>query len=651
MITNLRIHHQAFRRFAIHHQSNRLMKKILLTLLALVAWSATAQTTVHYGYTPDVLIGDEIQAQGTGENAFVAAMICLDPTTDPVVQRLKGQQIKGVRCFLRDKYEQKRQKYSQVMHTIGSADATPTTLVCNFKQGWNEILFDEPITIGDEKIFVGMQVYELRGTPYPFVSYAKASVPGGCWINLKREGWKEYTDRGTLCIQAILDDEAAPLLERTLFAQASSVPLTVAPSSLFKSQVYILNHSAQAVNSIELTNIGQGDTDPYVQTVNFDTPLEGYNARLVELPLRSGSELGTTQWMKLNVTAVDGKATQAARDGVSTLYVTEDAFVRIPLIEQFTSQRCTNCPFMIYYLDKAIEEFNDPVLYVTHHSGYQKDAFTKPMDEELLYLFGEENTFNPAVMYDRVVPKGEISPIIGASEASTAPYTAAMQAALLRPAMAKVVVDIEKEGDKVSCHVHGRINREMAASGEQLYLSVYLIENHLSTEEYMQMGLDGDGAPADIVERFKHNGIKRHIFNQEALGDPITLTDDCTYSMNYDAATIDKSWNWDNCQVVAFVHKVDKTNITNNEVLNAGSNRLNGIVNGIDAHRAEANYPVRFITDGQRMIQANLPLKHLEIYDLSGKRLHQQTSLTPGVYVVRYTLPNGQAGTQKLMVK
>lgn len=627
------------------------MKHIILGLLALISTGIYAQSAVHYGYTPDQFLSEDISAQGTGENYSVAGMICLDPATDPIMERLKGHQIKGVRCFLRAEYAQKRQQRSYIMHTIGDINAEATKVYHNFTEGWNEVMFDEPLTIGDEKLFLGLRVLETRSVPYPLVSYAKATVPGGSWINLKGEGWKEMTDRGTLFIQAILDDAAAEKLERSVYAQPASWPRTVAPAEMFNAQVYILNHTAEAINSITLSTLGQGDTAPHVQEVTFDTPLAAKGACTIDLPLRAGAETGTAQWLKLNVTHADGKATQTCATGSANLYVTHDAFRRIPLVEEFTSQLCTNCPFMIYYLDKAIEDFDESTLYVTHHSGFQKDAFTLPMDEDLLYLFGSDYTFNPAVMYDRRVMPGEEYPTIGAKEASSEPYKAALELAVQEPAMAKVLVDVDKTADGVSCHVHGRINAEMAASGVPLYLSVYLIEDSISTDEYIQMGMDAEDAPADLVETFRHNGVKRHVYNSISTGDPLTLSADNSFSVEFPAAAWNDKWVWDNCQVIAFVHKMNKEDIRENEVLNAGSNKLNHLINGIDGVRADASTKVRFKVDANGKLQANLPLQSVQLYDISGKQQSTRTHLNKGVYVVRYTLHNGESGTQKVMVR
>lgn len=627
------------------------MKRILFLFVALCGLTLSAQTVTHYGYAPDTLLVEELRALGAGENGFMAGMICLDPAVDPVVKRLKGKQVKGVRCYLRADYQQKRKKWSYVMHTTGAVDAEPTKLYCDFNEGWNEVYFDTPVTIGDDKLFIGYEVYELRGTPWPLVCYGKATVPGGCWINAKHEGWVENKGQGTLLIQAILEDEAAPLLANTVYAQVAETPLTVKPATLFPAGVYVLNHTNQPVSTIELATQGQGDTDVHMQTVTFDTPIAPYSARFHNMQIRSGAESGANQWLKVNVTKVDGVEAQEAFCTNTSLYITEDAFSRIPLVEEFTSQACINCPFMIYYLDKAIEEFGAPVLYVTHHSGFKKDAFSLPVDEELLYLFGEEGTSNPAVMYDRRVAVGDINPVVGASEASTTPYTNALTEASMHPAMAEVLVDVVEENGTIAPHVHGRINREMAASGDVLYLTTYLVEDSISVEDYPQLGLDEDGAPEDIMERFRHNGVKRHVFNTVGLGDVLTLDANNDFSVEYPAVAFDSKWNKKNCHVVAFVHKMDKENMAGNEVLNAGSSKFNSVVNGIDAVRSGATYDVRFSVGGDGVLRPNLPIKQLHVYDVAGKQVGTRGALRSGVYVVRYTLPNGVQGAQKLMVK
>ena len=189
-----------------------MIKKSLFLIVALYAYASSFAEVVRYGYAPETFAEEEMIAQGTGTNGFCAGMICLDPNNDPTVKRLEGHSIKGVRSYFLNDYKQSRQGRTMIMNAVGSLDAEITTKKCDFVAGWNEVYFDQPIVIGSEPIYVGLQVYELKGTPYPLITYAPADIKGGCWVNLENEGWMEYTQRGTLMIQAILDDEAAPKL-------------------------------------------------------------------------------------------------------------------------------------------------------------------------------------------------------------------------------------------------------------------------------------------------------------------------------------------------------------------------------------------------------------------------------------------------------
>lgn len=628
------------------------MKKYILSAIcACAAIMASAQEPVLYGYAPEQMAEATQIAQGQGANGFLAGLVCFDPATDPAWKRLEGHQVKGVRCYIRADYKQARQERSFIMHTVGSADATPTKKICDFLEGWNEIYFDEPLTIGSEPIFVGMQVYEQRGTSHPFVSYGSASVPGGCWINLNKEGWINYTNHGTLLIQAILDEEAAEKIDNMVYAQVATTPQTVAPSKTFDCEVYFNNHTDKTINNIELQTLGQGDETPYTAEVTFDTPLAPHEGRNIPMEIYAGSETGVSQWVQLTVSKINGEPAQEALPGKSYHYVTVDAFQRVPLVEEFTSQYCVNCPFMIYYLDKAMHEYEGELVYVTHHTGFANDIFTQPGEETLSYLFGAQSTFNPAVMYDRRVFEGEITPINAAQVAETTPYTEAFNAVAPMLAMAEVNIDFTYNANEATIQptVNGRINSELAAAGAETYLSVYLVEDSIPvTDEYFQIGLvEEEGAPEDLIESFRHNGVKRHVFT-EHIGTLLTLDGENKYTVSFDAINIDPTWNTDNMRMVAFVHLVDQEDLTKNEVLNAAQKRLS-TDNAVQNIHTDNN--ARFIINADRTITAPANVTSYHLYNPQGQYIPFGTRLLPGIYLVNYKTTSGATGTQKLLVR
>lgn len=630
------------------------MKKWFVALLLFLGGLATvhAQQLVRYGYCPESLTPEDGLAQGTGKNKYVAAMIGLDPSSDPALKRLKGRKIKGVRCYLRDDYKQASQKRSFVMVCEGVPTATPVKKICNFKAGWNEVYLDQPVTIGDEKLFVGYQVFETVGAPYPLLVDGAVSVPGGCWVNLDRKGWEEKKGRGTLMIQAILEEEAEPQLERTVYAQIARHPLTLKPDEEFSAAVYLKNMSGRPVTTLSLQTLGAGDEAPVVQTVDFEPALAPYDGRMLSLNIKSGKAVGTQQEMLLNVTTVEGEEALPALAGKSLLHVTQDAFLRIPLVEEFTSQFCPNCPYMIYYVEKAREVYEGPLLYVTHHTGFQNDAFTLKNEEELCYLFGEGQPYNPAIMFDRLMMEGENNVVLPSTgEPSHLPYLSRMEELAKRPAMAEVLVDVDTVAARLNCRVHGRINSEIAAAGTPLYLTVYLVEDGLTLDKYPQQGLDVDDAPADLVQNFRHNGVIRHSFTQAVKGDALEVAGDATFSVEFPALEWNKLWKSENCQVVAFVHKKNEANLAENEVLNAGSNRYNHLITGVEDVRAEQIAPVRFRVGADRVVRTDMPVRELRVYTLGGALCAPESPLLPGVYVARAVTAGGHIAVQKLLVR
>ncbi|MBQ8968744.1 MAG: hypothetical protein IJ064_03295 [Bacteroidaceae bacterium] len=603
------------------------MKRLILTLALLLGVAqlsivncqlsigTRAQAQVPYGYAPEGAANEELSALGIGnKSGFVQGMALFDPQTDAVLGRMKGQQIRGVRCYLRADYKQAKQKRSAILASTGSVSNIVRTTYADFTEGWNDVLFDEPLVIGDEPIFLGLQVYETVGTPYPLVTFAAATVPQSCLVNLSKSKWEEYTDRGTLLVSALVDESQAPQFSRAAYAQNTTHPQTVAPDRDFTGGLYIHNCSQETIRDVEIAMQGEGATAPTYLTLQLPSPLPPLGSTVVTARLRAGLTEGTSVAWTANVTRINGEEAQTARPGTTRLYVTYDDFQRTPLIEEFTSQRCVNCPQMAYFLDKALEEYGPNYVYVSHHTGFAEDVFTTQPDREVLYFFGGyANEYNPAIMYNRAILEGESNVIQGVRDMSPAPYLTALALASAMPAMAEV--NVEEEGDQV--RVYGRVARDLV--GQPLYLSCYLVEDGISVDKYYQKGMDDADAPADLADVFRHNGIILHYYTTEALGDQLSVGDNGAYSISYPAVT-KQGFGGTRRRLVAFIHKVDKENIRENQVLNATQTIL-----GTDGIRAIEDNDVLEKSSGN----AGQRMKN-EFYDLAGRRV---TKPVKGLYI------------------
>ena len=571
-----------------------------------------------YGYAPGNVQAEEVAGLGSGMNKFVQGMTLFDPASDPALARMKGKKVVGVRCYMRADYKQAKNKRSAALASTGTVGNIVRTQYADLLQGWNDVLFDEPLVIGDAPIYLGVQAYETIGTAYPLVVYTRAIVPHSCFINIGKTSWEEYTDRGTPLIMALVEDEAAACFERTAYAQNTTHPQTVAPERDFQGELYVHNFTSETILSVEIAMQGEGAASPTLRTITLPAPLPAYGSTIVSAQLRAGATESTTATWEATVTRVNGQEAQPGRPGVTQLYVTYDNFIRTPLIEEFTSQRCINCPQMAYFLEKALQEYEGDYVYVAHHSGFYEDVFTTQPDREILYVFGGyENEYNPAIMYNRAIMEGETKIIQGVRDMSPEPYKAALELAADMPAMAEV--NIESANGLVT--VSGRVARDLV--GKQLYLSCYLVEDGISTEEYPQLGMNDADAPADLADVFRHNGVILHYFTTDAIGDLLSTEANGAYSVTYPMAE-KAGFGGTARRLVAFVHKVNKENPYDTYVLNAAELQLDD-------------------DDGILEIK-NETLKTQEgVYDLSGRRLSAEanssffilhSSLKKGVYIM-----------------
>ena len=633
------------------------MRCAFLSAILLGGGMLPAMGEVYFGFAPLDPDYDSVTAQGTGKNAYAEASVTLDPAANVAVARLKGKKILGVRCYMRSDYPQKSKRTSSVNVRVGALDAEPEKIYADFFKGWNEIRFDTPVEIGDEAIHIGPMVYETSGNPYPFVSVPGGAMPGGYNISLNKGEWQKLSERGNLLMQLIVD--AAPEeLARVAIASPYGLPPVVAPDAAFLAGVTVHNFSATPIEEAEIMTVADDGAQSIPTVVSFDPPLAAGDSRNLEMSVPTGSKEDPQVGYAMSVSALNGEKCDGEVAVDFSLHVTSNAYLRVPLVEEFTSMNCVNCPFMAYYLDMAIEDFDRPLVYITRHTGFASDLFTLPSEKELLYLFGTKGTYNPAIMYDRTVwAESDACPVYGADpNPSPAAYKVALERSAARPAYAKILVDAKIESDGASCVVHGKIADGISIDG--LYLTTSLIENGIAAEgAYRQSGVydAADDAPEDLAERFKHNGIVRIEYNAGALGDPLEV-DAATreFRVEYPTRDVASGWNLDNCEIVAFISRVNKDDLTDNYVLNAGGNHWNravGDLSGVGAPLGDgaADWQVLVGADGRLLVTGDC--RRVEVYDMAGARLNAAAVPGRGIYIVRMQDRDGMWHSRKIAVR
>ena len=619
----------------------------IITLLSASLAMPTASATDYWGYAPHDPASSEISVQGSGGNNLIEVAIKLTPSTTPSLQ---GAKVTGVRCYLRTDYKQKTQKRTAVKLYRGSleGDAEVST-VDNFYAGWNEVMFSEPVVLDDQDVWVGYSVQESQGNSgiYPIGAYNAVSIDDVYYLRPGRyESWTAISDMGMPLIEAIIEpaESAQPV---AAIATITDFPLVVAPDAAFDCKAYVRNVSATPIGNVTITGTMADGTVTGSTTVTVNLP--AYGSALVPTTMMTGSELSSDVPMTIAVTAIDGKAVETNAPATIHLYVTEAAYTRIPLIEEFTGMTCVNCPFMFYYLDSALEEFGHQYTYVAHHDGYQKDLLTQTVDTELLYLFNG-STYNPAVMYDRRVFAGQTAPTFSASNVlGNEQYLTRINEARRQPALAEVSVRLNADS---TVTVSGHVAQGSQTADGEVYLSAYYVEDDLRLTDYFQKGASSDvasDAPDDFVEKFRHNGVIRSNLCTTTLGDKLTWDADGAFTVEYPKLDASKVKRRANAHVVAFVHRLNEQDLSDNYVLNSGDSRQWQASLAEIAAGGAAELKVSATADGHIVVIS--PVSSVKIYNATGGECNPGASQLPGVYVVAATLADGSKSTAKIAIR
>lgn len=223
------------------------------------------------------------------------------------------------------------------------------------------------------------------------------------------------------------------------------------------------------------------------------------------------------------------------------------------LVEDFTGQRCINCPLAAEALVSIQELYgSDHVIAVSIHGG---DFAVSTPPNGLATPTGEEYVSNWSV---ESFPSGLIDRVGGLRE-----FTSWSAGVITRLQMEPAVnIEVENAYDpanrELSINVSATGNQD--ASGK---LSVWLVESNIVAPQIMPNG--------EYNLQYVHNHVFRTSVNG-TWGEDVAVAEGETETKSY-SVTLDAAWKAENMAVVAFVSNdsegvlqvVDKAIVANNE--------------------------------------------------------------------------------------
>ena len=216
-------------------------------------------------------------------------------------------------------------------------------------------------------------------------------------------------------------------------------------------------------------------------------------------------------------------------------YKKPDAVPRVVLLEDFTGQRCTNCPKGTEIIEQLQQQYGDTAFVaVGIHSGplgFKGNAKTLGLASEL----GDEYYNHWGFEYQ---PVGLVN---RQGAVNYTDWTAAVIKELAKPATLSLGVTAKLNDSKIDIIVSA-----MGTDGStQGKLQVWIVEDGITALQLMPDG----SSNANYV----HNHVLRAAVNG-AWGEDISVSESVTTEKAYNGIAVADDWNTSHLSIVAFVY-------------------------------------------------------------------------------------------------
>jgi thiol-disulfide isomerase/thioredoxin len=208
---------------------------------------------------------------------------------------------------------------------------------------------------------------------------------------------------------------------------------------------------------------------------------------------------------------------------------------RVVLLEDYTGQRCTNCPDAHAVMEQLQEQYPNQIVCVSIHAG----SFAIPASNAT--YVGLKQDFADDMATLRKVESYPSGAIDGASPYQYADWATVVRAAMAKPAYAEVTVD-NLQYDAATSTLTGEVTI-LPGQTMSARLGIWLTESNITA---MQVN------HGDIVMNYVHNNVLRNHISESVWGDAISLEYGVTTTYSF-STSVQSTWVPENLSVVAFV--------------------------------------------------------------------------------------------------
>lgn len=592
------------------------MKKILLSLFALLASFEVSNAQVsgmNIGYchgklgpfpsTSDTYFSD----LSTKKQTWTSGAILIKKEK---INSLAGNQIREIHAGLISKLNVD----SLAVWVSESLDGPvlSTDTIATPAKGWNTVALTKPVDITSDMqtLYVGYS-YHQKSTSKA-MSCTKTPEPGySCFIRSGNDEWKDYSSDYTVSVEALVYGDKLPKYDLTLSALDVQQNYVVDNGNL-EFTMKVFNNATVTINGFDAVCTVDGSDEKY--TVHCDSSIAYNESKTITMTI-SPTAIQTmdpaTRTLTVTLTNLTEGEDEIPSDNTlsGTFNVTLHSFVRNVLLEEFTTEKCTNCPRVASYVHDAMNEpeFQGRLNTMENHAGYYTDSFTATFHNDWTWFY--DNQYAPAVLYDRHAEDGAVTAVTCPN--SKLELFEGIRKRLRETAFVslKVTADVDGENQKINVKVTGTRAKENFTKNPAR-ITVVLTETNLAA--ISQAGAGGDYTHYNVGRRV--NSIWGDVL--EWNGDDYTYECSIPYTQNYIL---------DNLGILAFIHDYDPDDKTKCDVANSAaitSAEFTGKATAIFAPNASTNDSKALYFDLQgRKLSA--PTKGFNIVKRNGRFIKQ----------------------------
>lgn len=425
-------------------------------------------------------------------------------------------------------------------------------------KGWNTVGLNVPynITKSDNGLYIGYSYYQKSTSNG--LSAIKTPTENGLYVKIGDGDWTDRSSEGTLSVEALVFGDNLPKINLCL--NNVNVPNSFAISKgTMDISGTVENLATMTISGFDVNVNFDGVEDTYTEHVDCSLPIYGkHDFALTIRPdiTQRGDGKGHLRVTVSNIAEGNDEDSSDNAAEADFKIVNQDN-TRHVLVEEFTTERCPNCPRLAGYIHNALqkEKYKGLAHVVCHHAGFYTDWLTADCDESYLWLYNKNGaTFAPAMMVDRYTFGGTAATH---SPASQNDVESCWDERLAETA--PVSLDITAKIDANTANtMHVTISCEKTEDNfaDSPRLTVFVVENNINARNQ-----------AGISANFVHQHVTRSC--NAAWGEPITWNgNDFEYTCDF---TLDDTWVRDNLEIIAFVSNYNPEDATDCAIYNSNA--------------------------------------------------------------------------------